>query len=455
MRYRDASEDLGVEAHSTRVEYAPVVAWERDGRWVFGWLSGEGPTYRSLDGAIVGAIRDSAAGRFLVRDLDGDGSLDLLRWGGRIEVTWSFQEAPDVQALANNEEKISQGLECGWISVEAGDLDGDGLLDLFVPAGDGCGDDPQPLIYRQGPGRQFEVQSIALGDEIMGATFDAYILDLDGDGDTDIYACNDFGWEIRPNQVLTNDGSGALAPGDARGADVATNCMSTSFGDLDGDGLLDLYVGGTNYQYVLLDSAIGYIDYRASWGVPVLSEPEMPWGTAVLDYDNDGRFDLLVSSSEHSYVQDNEAFAIHLYRQEGPGSWAAVDAEAGLPQQTSARGLLARDFNGDGVLDILAADMERSPWLLLSEGCTAASWLELRAPEGSIARVMAGGVLRTGLVTGHPGFGGYGPPSVHFGLGDADEVDWVTIEVPRVGTVALKGPIAARRRIEWSPVAAR
>lgn len=116
--------------------------------------------------------------------------------------------------------------------------------------------------------------------------------------------------------------------------------------------------------------------------------------------------------------------------------------------------MLARDLNGDGVLDFVFSDQLRQPWLFLSEGCTAASWLDDEAPNGSRVVVHADGETWTALVAGAPGvFASSSPssPSAHIGLGDHETIDGIEIFVPGEGRQLLPGPIEARRVLRWSP----
>ena len=87
---------------------------------------------------------------------------------------------------------------------------------------------------------------------------------------------------------------------------------------------------------------------------------------------------------------------------------------------------------------------------MLSTGCTAENWLAVEAPLGTVIRVDVGGEQRTGLVTHHQGYSGFGPVEHHMGLGAFTEVQRVVATVPGVGEVSLNETITLPRRIRWS-----
>jgi hypothetical protein len=129
--------------------------------------------------------------------------------------------------------------------VALGDVDGDGLTDLFLAKTEG-----PSALYRNLGGLRFEeiaaTAGVALGDR---AVTGAILHDVDGDRDRDLLV-NALGG---PNALLVNDGTGrfredTLFPGRASRLGSTTSTLA----DIDGDGDLDLYT--TNYKaYTTLD----------------------------------------------------------------------------------------------------------------------------------------------------------------------------------------------------------
>ena len=103
------------------------------------------------------------------------------------------------------------------------------------------------------------------------------------------------------------------------------------------------------------------------------------------------------------------------------------------------------------MLDLLAADFERDPWVLLSDGCTAQNWLEVTAPSGTIVTAVAGSQQFVAVASRHQGFGSSQPPVAHLGLGSVEQIDFIHLQVPWIGEAWLVEPVRTRRRISWEP----
>ncbi|MBL4844304.1 MAG: VCBS repeat-containing protein [Planctomycetes bacterium] len=94
-------------------------------------------------------------------------------------------------------------------------------------------------LYRGLDGLRFEDVSAASGADDAGLTLGAAAGDLDGDGDVDLYLSNDYG----RNVLLRNQGGGRFSDVALESGTLAVSGgMSASIGDLDGDGRLDIYV---------------------------------------------------------------------------------------------------------------------------------------------------------------------------------------------------------------------
>ncbi|PYJ81027.1 MAG: hypothetical protein DME22_22255, partial [Verrucomicrobia bacterium] len=141
-------------------------------------------------------------------------------------------------ALAE-ERALTNQIYLNGSGVAAGDVDGDGLCDLYF-----CGLERPNALYRNlGNWKFVEVTAeagVACADQ---ASTGAVFADVDGDGDLDLLV-NGFG---RGTRLFLNDGQGhfreATAPAGLGGS---TGSMSLALADVDGDGFLDLYVA--NYR---------------------------------------------------------------------------------------------------------------------------------------------------------------------------------------------------------------
>ncbi|NIS28804.1 MAG: hypothetical protein GWO04_02080, partial [Actinobacteria bacterium] len=183
--------------------------------------------------------RGAAAG-----DFDGDGDLDLFvaRIGAADLFFVNDGSGTFVEAAA------AAGLDHEGASnaALAFDLEGDGDLDLYVTA---LAPDVPRLYINDGSGR-FAEEAAARGALIAPgechAAWGASATDVDGDGDLDLHTT---AWEAPFHRerndrarLLLNDGAGHFTDGTLE-ADLSTegrSSFTSAFGDLDGDGDVDL-----------------------------------------------------------------------------------------------------------------------------------------------------------------------------------------------------------------------
>ena len=128
-------------------------------------------------------------------------------------------------------------------ALAVGDIDGDGLEDLY--AGGNIGQ--AGVFFIQNNRETFAPRTLHF-DSIYQDT-DAAFLDVDGDGDLDLYVASGGmafpkGSHRYQDRLYTNDGKGnfSYAPEALPAFPVSSSCVRPS--DFDGDGDLDLFVGG-------------------------------------------------------------------------------------------------------------------------------------------------------------------------------------------------------------------
>src|SRR5947207_14253655 len=231
--------------------------------------------------------------------------------------------------------------------VAAGDVDGDGLVDLYF-----CGLDNHNSLYRNLGNWKFEdvTEQAGVACSNLGATA-AALTDLDGDGDLDLIV-NSVGGGTH---IFFNDGKGhftaatrglPLNPGKAG--------MSLALADIDGDGDLDVYIA--NYRAdTIRDHPQTHLHGNTVNGKPVISSVN---GRSVAEPDLIGRFTL---SENGKIVEHGEADA--LLHNEGGGKFTPVSFTNGTfldgegkrltePPYDWGLSVMFRDFNGDGAPDI-------------------------------------------------------------------------------------------------------
>ena len=203
------------------------------------------------------------------------------------------------------------------------DYDGDGRRDIYVlrPGAN--------RLYRNRGGMSFEDVTQRSGTGHEGHAFSAAAADYDNDGDVDLFVFNQ-----GPNVLYRNKGDGTFEDVTAK-AGIAGNACSvagTLFdNDGDGDGWLDLYVG----NYLTFDPS-----YKLHYAPDVFPGP-------------------LAFAAEDDVI----------YRNKGDGTFEDVTARTGLdliPGRTM--GVVATDFDGDGICDIFTANDASANFLLRGEG---------------------------------------------------------------------------------------
>lgn len=279
-------------------------------------------------------------------------------------------------------------------------------------------------------------------------------LDYDGDGDTDIFVAND----STRNLLYENDGTGsflesALLTGvayDHRGDPQGS--MGVDAADYNGDGRLDLIQTAYTKQlatlYENLDGGF-FEDVTLRTGAGTNTFFAVNWGVAFVDLENDGDKDIFLANGHiHDNLDDLDDTVQYkipnqvLINQDGKRFFepSAVQGD-GLAITESSRGLVAEDLDQDGRLDLVVLNSRTLPSIIRNETSPTGRWLELdlvgfqdadgkacnRSAVGSRVEISAKG--RTQILEVHSGRGyqSHFGSRLHFGLGDADIVDYVRV----------------------------
>jgi hypothetical protein len=248
-----------------------------------------------------------------------------------------------------------------WRGVSAGDLDGDGAVDLVVAAGAVEGQrGPTRWLQNAGALRfRLMAQELAAGQVVA-------LADLDNDGDLDLVAG---GTTVSLQENLGDGRFGAPSVL----ATLAHPALSVTAGDIDGDGWLDLAVGGQFELRVLANRrALAFADAAPSWSLAL--EPRgYVYSALIFDVDEDGAADLFVGFDNDAadYGRGPAADArggdaLFLRRGPADGAPAFQDLAAmyGVRGPRAAMGASVGDFDGDGRLDLYLSNIGRNHLLL-------------------------------------------------------------------------------------------
>lgn len=253
----------------------------------------------------------------------------------------------------------------------------------------------------------------------------------------------------------------AMLDGCAYGASGAkTASMGIAAGDFDRNGWLDLHV--TNFQNesvsFYLNDGGSYQDRSIQFGLSAPSKSVLGFGTQAIDYDNDGRVDLVVTNGHIEKTSDAQAAfkqPIQLFSNLGGRfELASVSDDSGYWKSNHLGRALARlDFNRDGKMDFVVTHLGETSALLLNRTPTKHHWLQLvlrgvsseRDAIGARVQLSVSGRQLTEWVTSGDGFLCRNEPVLSFGLGNADRIDEVLITWPSGITQEIHGVRADRR----------
>ena len=367
-------------------------------------------------------------------DFDNDGYLDL------------FISSPTLNLLFHNngdgtftqlfDSPVVRMSNVGtWV-----DYNNDGLLDLFLSGYDRTGGtNAYSFIFRNNGDGSFSPVTNAITTEpgsFLGGTW----ADYDHDGHPDLLLLSAV--PPYPNRLYHNNGDGTftrVTSGDLAN-DIAGFSNGVAWGDYDNDGLLDAFVANWEFKGNVLYHNDGNGSFRRVLAEPFLSDAGLCASCAWGDYDNDGFLDLFVTSG--APPNNVPGFFNFLYHNNGDGTFTKVTLGSPVNEYSTSFGCSWVDYNNDGFLDLYASlQDERGAYLYRNNGNSNA-WLRInltgtasnRAAIGAEVQVNAvyGGVSRWQLrqITGGGGFCGHNELQVHFGLGDATNVDVVRIEWP-------------------------
>jgi len=253
----------------------------------------------------------------------------------------------------NYEPLLPHKLSEEGLKMSQSDVNGNGLKDFFVGGAAGA---PGYFFIQQANG-QFKKRAL-IGDEEYEDT-GVHFFDADGDGDADLYVAsgsNEFeaGSLFYQDRLYLNDGKGNFIKAKALPKMYTSSSVVVS-ADIDGDGDLDLFVGGRlqpraypmpGQSYILENQNGKFIDVTAQWSAK-LGKIGMVTDALWEDINQDGSPDLVLTG---------EFMGIHIfYNRDGK---LIEDASDSTLQEATGwwKSLWVGDVNGDGTKDIIAGN---------------------------------------------------------------------------------------------------
>jgi hypothetical protein len=268
----------------------------------------------------------------------------------------------------------------------------------------------------------------------MGLT----VFDYDEDGDADIFQANDhqLNFVFRNDNGTYKEvavASGLAANSEGKG----TGSMHASLGDVDGDGLIDILVTDLDYGALYKNKGNGvFTDITVKSGIAGAMSGKNCWGASFIDYDNDGDLDIIAAdgNAEELILQ----YPL-LLENDGKGQFRNVGKDHGAYFSTkrSGRGLAVLDFDNDGDEDVIIShvDLPGIPVLLRNDGGNLNHWLgiTLKGKEGPASAIAARVTVTSGekkqvfINQWTTSYLSNNDPRIHIGLGSQKQVD--TLEI--------------------------
>jgi hypothetical protein len=265
-------------------------------------------------------------------DLDRDGLIDLYLVNlGQSNVLYlnrgdgTFEDVTSQAGVGDS----GDGVGCAW-----GDYNNDGLLDLFMSNRPGFN-----RLYHNNGDTTFTDKAQEFGmDDPYGLGESVAWGDYDNDGYIDLYVVN----MMQANTLYRNlQGEGFDNVTVYAGVGNSGTGEATAWCDYDDDGDQDLYLANASgYNVLYRNNGEGtFTDYTDSAGI---MDPGNSYGCGWGDYDNDGDFDLYVGRNGSN----------KLYRNNGDGTFEDATLEAGVGHPGFTLGVSWADYDNDGWLDL-------------------------------------------------------------------------------------------------------
>jgi enediyne biosynthesis protein E4 len=293
------------------------------------------------------------------------------------------------------------------------DYDRDGRLDLFVTnyvkfSFDGpqhCAYEGQPtycaqtayegdipsLYHNNGDGTFTDVTAQAGLSKLVGRALGVVAIDADGDGWPDLFVARD----ASPNLLLMNRHNGTFEDVALR-AEVALNMdgnsragMGVDAGDVNGKGWPSFVVtnfNDENHALFVNPGRLPFEERTVESGLAGMTHSFVGWGTHFIDYDNDGRLDLMMVNGHLNEVIERTRHDVSyrepplLLHNTGGGIFENVAKIAGpvFQEKFRARGLAVGDFDNDGRLDAIFTRLNDTPVLLRNTWTGGGDWVGLQ-----------------------------------------------------------------------------
>ncbi|MBT3502877.1 MAG: T9SS type A sorting domain-containing protein [Candidatus Marinimicrobia bacterium] len=377
--------------------------------------------------ANLGVINDSRT--VVAGDYDNDGDLDLFL-GSSVGQSLMFNN--DGEGHFQDVSTISgilvfdQVRGSSWI-----DFNSDGWLDLYI----GLLYEPNKMYMNNGDGTFIDVaQNINVAGPLSaGIVMGLGFVDYDRDGDQDLFMTQD---NNLGNHLFRYEDNGTFSDVSfLTNTNVQVMGMGVAFGDINRDGLFEIYTTNLYENSLLLNSSDGnFVNISESSGTEDIPG-SMGWGTFFFDANNDGWVDIY-NNNETAFGNVSNSLFIN----NGDLTFSMAGDESGAVLNNNGYGSGFSDLDHDGDLDmvlvghsssigsinILRNDSESQNWILLKLSQPSENLFAV----GATIELYHNGIEQLNYISAGNGYCSQNTFDIHFGLGLNTSVDSVIVIWP-------------------------
>ncbi len=368
-------------------------------------------------------------------DSDNDGDLDcyVVNWYNTKNLFYNNTGVGAFFQTQNAVETSGGYCETGsW-----GDYDNDGLVDLYVARSGGTLATNKNLLFHNEGGNVFT--KVLTGTPITDAFISRSVnwTDIDSDGDLDLFVTNE---NDQNESLYRNDGAGVftkLTNGPLLNDGGKT--MSSSWGDYDNDGDLDVFLANDQGNDGLFRNE-GHFNFTKITSDTVSNCGGNSFSSAWSDIDNDGDIDLYVTNS----FGTTTLWPNFLFLNNGNGSFTRVGNTAPATDLDWSYGCAFGDYDNDGFEDLAVATCRYNsvdrPDLLYHNDGNSNNWITIKLVGTTTNKSAIGTKIRVkAIINGNPvwqmrelsaqtSYCGQNDLRPHFGLGNATNIDSIKVE---------------------------
>ncbi|MGQ0561793.1 MAG: VCBS repeat-containing protein [Gemmatimonadota bacterium] len=290
----------------------------------------------------------------------------------------------------NREPFMPHRLSTEGPGLAVGDVNGDGLDDIYAG---GAKWQPGRLLIQRADGTFRASSEDVFRADSLHEDVDAAFFDADGDDHLDLYVVsggNEFSGqdEALRDRLYLNDGRGNFRRTRDRLPDFFENGGCVAPGDFNGDGHIDLFVGGrvvargyglSPRSYLLQNDGTGRFRDVTNELAPALAQAGMVSSAAWLDYDNDARLDLIVVG---------EWMPVRVFRQQNE-RFVERTAEAGFANTNGWWNTVAAvDLRGNGRKDLVLGNLGLNSYIRASPNQPARLYIHDFAQNGALQQIL-------------------------------------------------------------------